>query len=358
MANRQRIEMSNQLFNALFARAEHDGVTILDQDKARWLKRHSAEDAELMAKADVRGLILSRQMRAARVRHSGQSYFVAAGFPVNTDALQGLTEASLTPGLFSASILELGVSPKATGSQIRDAIEDYHESYDGYEGHDLDSISELYPSLVCFSLNENFDVAKSTSRLVGAYLSRFYIDGPLDFSDGLREKMAHLFESGSKHIPFQVALQGLVAFNWPGLFVELYRCIEQLYTVPRLVEVTKEWKTDKSLRDLADLLERTLSWRPKEDQSLTRLLQTGCTSATISSAAQALKVEVPEDQAQAADVTARAIYRARNSLVHFRPAGNDAQFTAREWDSVIISMIAIIDELYRKFGRTFHATPV
>ena len=232
--------MSQDLFARLLSHAERDDVVVAHHDKARWVKRVSLDDAELMAKADMESLVLSRQMRAVLLSHETRLYFIVSGFSDCVDLPPGLSRTAVTPGVFVASIIGLDVAPSSSGHSIRDAIEDMYDGVAGYEGHSLDALLPLFPTLNCFTVDPKFEVSRSLNRIVGSYLSRSYEDGPLDFSPSLRAELSGFFEAGSKHIPFAIALQGLLSFTWSGFFVDLYRCIEQLYAVPRLVELTKE----------------------------------------------------------------------------------------------------------------------
>ena len=307
-----------------------------------------------MAKADAEPLVLSRQMRAALITFEGTAYFVASGFPECPELPPGLTRADLTPSLFAISAVELEIQCTATSSEIRDAIEDMHQGADGYTGHSLEAVAPLFSAITCFSVDTDFDVSGSIRRLTGSYVSRSYSDGPLNFSDEMRNRLSDLFESGSIHVPFGLVLQGVLSFSWSGFFVELYRSIEQLYSVPRLIDLTSQWNTELSLYDVADLIERTLSWRPKEDESLIRLLQLGCSKGSLDAASLALKADLSEDHARSSEITARAIYKWRNSFVHFRPSKSSTYLTEAEWDELIRSMISIIGELYDNFGDIFH----
>jgi hypothetical protein len=353
MGSRNRMAMSRALFAGLIAKAADDGVVIKDSTAVRWVARYSDEDAELAAKADVATLVLSRQLRAATIRYNDVSYFVTIGFPECEELPAGLESRPLTPGLFGVAIHELAIRSVASGSRIRDAIEDRFAGMADYVGHSLEAIQALYPYMGCWALDTKYEVTKSLPRLVGSYLASSYIDGPLEFEYNLRLACKRAFESGSRHIPYDLILQGLMSFSWSGFFVELYRCIEQLYAVPRLLELTDGWASQASLRDTAELLEKVLGWRPKEDESLARLLKTGCSSATLNLAIQSFKADVHGDLPNASESAARAIYKARNSHVHFRPSKPTSNFSEAEWNAIIQSMLAIVVDLYGKYGRSF-----
>src|SRR5690606_22332176 len=95
---------------------------------------------------------------------------------------------------------------------------------------------------------------------------------PLEFDSNLQSRLLALFESGADTIPFSLPLQGLLSYSWPSLFLDLYRCLEQLYTALKLKSLVGKISHNGSLADLAYLLEDELSWRPKEQDALASIL--------------------------------------------------------------------------------------
>ena len=353
MANRNRKAMNRNIFQKLADKAEREGVVLLNSDKARWLHRLSQEDADMMARADFEVLLLSRQMRALLIRYKNFTFFVAMGFPDGEELASGLRQVDLTPAIFAIAQCELVVPVVATGSEILNAIEDIYEDED-YDGHSLETIMSMFARVSCVSVDPLYEMSSSTSRIAGSCLARTYYDGPFELSSEAREKLASLFEAGGPHIPYGLVLQGFLSFSWSAFFIELYRCVEQLYSVPRLIELTEHWEATLSLQELAMLVQEKLSWRPREDDSLVLLLQKGCSTRTLTAAARALKLEVDKTPSAAAETVARSIYKLRNEVVHFRPSKLAAGYSAHSWDDLICSMIDIVSELYDSFGEVFH----
>ena len=188
--------------------------------------------------------------------------------------------------------------------------------------------------------------------MVGALAAATYVDGPIAISEATLQNVKSLFVEGSEYIPFQNILQGLLSFSWGGFYVELYRCIEQLYAVPRLIELTKDWPTDKSFVELAELLESRLSWRPKEDESLCKILEE-CSAASVSSVIAAFELAI-DANSTVAHVAGRGIYALRNHLVHFRGKPKIAPLKEEKWDRIMTAMLSVIADSYSAFGKSFH----
>lgn len=358
MASRSRKAMSKTLFQRLIDHAAIDGTIIAHADKGRFIRKQSGADAELMAKADVRDKrSITRQMRAVMFEHDEHCFFAFFGFSSRPgQQLQmpdGLTEVDPTPGMFGIAITEAEVSPRATPLQIREIIESEYVGLEGYEGHELDDIVGLYPPVVFAEADANYFYTKSIDRVVGAMVAATYSDGPIALTDDALKSIGNLFTAGPESTPFENVLQGVLSISWSGLYVELYRCIEQLYPVPRLSELIQKWASTRSLNHLAELLRDSLGWRPREDESLIKLIA-ACPEPIIHSIVLALELDLDEKSIPA-EVAGRQVYAMRNGFVHFRGRTNFVQPSDKKWNDIVIAMIALVSEIYRQFGEQFHA---
>lgn len=348
--------MSQELFRRLIARAEIDGTPLRDRSQNRWIERLSVGDADLMATADVEALALSRQVRAARVSHHDRVYFIFFGFGPPTDSVLGLSSVDATPGLFALAVLHLDIAATATPWAIREAVEAFHAGVGGYSGHGLAQIMPLFPELRFFSADVNFPFTTDIIRATGSYASRTYADGPLAFEDETCETLATSFEAGHATIPHMLVLQGVLSFSWASLYLEIYRCIEQLFAVPRISALVKEWPSNLALYDVAELVERHLSWRPREDESLAKILR-NCDSGSVDIALDAFGCSPSEVEDQRVGQVARSIYGLRNQLVHFRPHKDVPTRNDQSWNLIIRAMLLCVFEIYDAVGAAFHDAP-
>ena len=183
---------------------------------------------------------------------------------------------------------------------------------------------------------------------MGVLLSAFYGQGPIELSDEALKSLKDLYEAGSNHVPFRNIVQGHLAMTWSGLFLELYRAIEQLYSVPKLTNLTDEWASPKPFYELAELLENQLGWRPKEEDALRELIES-CGGSLLDMLTSELCPNA-ENKAQAA---AKAIYKQRNSLVHFRSAMPEQDYSTEQWNNRICLMIKLVSHLYERHGKNY-----
>ena len=354
MANRNRTAMSEALFDLLIGRVAESGVSV--PETKRWVRRLNNDDAEMMAKAKCTKLVLSRQQKTILISYQSKLYFGVAGFAVCDVLPEGLKIIDLTPALFSLAQAELYLELTATVAEIRDILDSSQSDIADYHGDDVTQISKLFTPVFFYEVNSYFEIGSSIERLTGSYVCRAYVAGPLLIEEQTRERLSALFESSGEYIPFLVVLSGVLSFSWNSLFLELYRCLEYLYPVPRLSDLCAELTLNRPLHEVAELLGRLLSWRPREDESLIRVLRY-CSAGPAREVLQALGHEANDESEQLTELSARAVYQLRNSIVHFRPSTHQQAIGETEWNMLVRAMADFIAEAYKKVGSQLHNAP-
>lgn len=355
MASRNRVEMNKLLFERLIVAAQQRDVEISNATKGRFIRRLSVEDAELMAGADARVLTISRQVRMVRISFQGETLFCVFGLAEPDQLPLGLEIADLTPAIFVIGVLEARIQPLSSksGSDIRDVIEDDFMGALEYDGHELEGVGSLFPRPSVFRATQDEPYLESDHRVLGALLVRSYADGPIQLSSVTIEKLQSIFESGAKFIPFRNLVQGLMSISWENLYLEAYRCLEQLYAEPRVSDLKSQWHSTLPLRELAALLERHLSWRPKEDDALGKLLAS-CNFIYLTRLSTAFGINEPSaNQNFIAEKVSRKVYELRNSVVHYRPIHEAINKSDVEWDDIISALLEVVGDIYESRGVPF-----
>lgn len=347
--------MSEEIFLQLFER----GLT-LDESfpvdfNARWIKPLSSDDANLMAKADVSSIKLSLINAAALIRHKEATYFGVSGFDEPTELPPGLSRIEITPGLFSCFATALKLDSSATAAKIRDTVEGFSGAQEDYQGHDLNDILQLFPNILFYNVDNTYIYSKSIERILGSYLSRGYGGAPLRLKPHSRTNFANFFEEGPDLAPYALPLRGLLSFSWSGLYLELYRCIEQLYATPKVLRLTERWNSPLNIYEISKLLEDVLAWRPKEDEALELLFKELNPELCIA-VQSAFRTQKFEDASRAPHAkAAKRIYALRNACVHFRPATKVGEVSDVQWNEITVFMLQAVRQLYDRFGVRFHS---
>jgi hypothetical protein len=308
-----------------------------------------------MANGDAETLFVSRQVRLVRITFKGEIYFCVFGLTAPEQLPLGLELIDLTPATFSIGVLEARIQPKnsVSASEIRDVIEDDFIGSPEYQGHELEVIAKLFPLPSVYRAVQEEPYLASEHRVLGALFARSYSDGPIQILSPTIEKFWITFETGSKFIPYQNLLQGLMAISWEQLFLETYRCLEQLFAEPRVSALRSQWQSKLSLRELAAMLERHLSWRPKEDDALSKVIGS-CDVACLSDLCNAFGMtEELDDQTLKSEKAARRVYDLRNNVVHYRPIHERIQKTDAEWDCIVSALLDVVNQVYETRGGAF-----
>jgi hypothetical protein len=103
---------------------------------------------------------------------------------------------------------------------------------------------------------------------------------------------------------------------------------------------------EKDWVEMAEALESTLGWYPREEPSLEALLAKA-RSEDLQSLAAALKEPIPAD-AREASFVAKQIYRLRNALVHYRPFQRKAPTKAVDWNRLCEAMSLLVCHSHRE----------
>jgi len=357
--------MNKSIFDLLLLRAEQEGVVIQNADKSRFIAKIAEADSLLLSDAELNPLLLGRRSRLVQVKHGTELYFCLFGVSGLELLPEGMENIPLTPALFTCAVLEGKVLPIATGSEIKDAIESDFRGVMGYGGHDVTVIATLFPTVLVYKGNSDYEYQHNIQRVMGSFLVRALDDLQIELEEATVNSLVGFFEAGSHHIPFEILLRGIMSVTWEGLFLDAYRCIEQIYSCIKVSSLRSDWASGRPLRELAELLESHLAWRPKEDDALASILER-CDPVVIKDACSLLNVPLDEtvmangqevvrvrtDEKLARSV-AKNIYAIRNNLVHYRPVHELVKKSDGEWNAIVRLMLKLVRESYELFGPSF-----
>lgn len=351
---RKRIDMSNALFGRLTDFAAQLDDPVVNPEAGRWLKNADPTDLALMSKADVDVRIVTRQIRLVRIEHEDALYFCTFGLPEADEIPPDLETVDATPGLYALAVLEAQVRPppSVTAAAIKQALdEQFVENGSGYVGHDLAEIEALFPPLSVYRATGAADYHALTDRVLGSILARTYFDGPISLEPETVRILSRIFEADSPLIPFRNLVQGVLSISWENLFLETYRCVEQLYGMKRFGMLKAQLNFAASPRELAKVIEDQLSWRPKESDAFVGLASL-CDETLVSNVCIGLAVQA-ETHEKRYPRMAEELYGLRNMIVHYRPAHEAVQKSDADWNIIVRGMLDIVAHLYNNHANEF-----
>lgn len=242
-------------------------------------------------------------------------------------SLQPLTESFF---VFLCPILELkvrdNISPRSISNELL-----FQQDDALYIGHSVNELISYFEHITIFRLEDlstNFHKSFLSSAYYIISSCEKFITLPL--ATTTIEKLKNLFIINGK-IPKDNIFLSLTSSHLKHCFLELYRCIEWLYVIPRSRRLKGAIAYSKPAFELAIHCIDELSWRRKEEDSLSKLI----TDILKSNEKLTFKLidcklfnDIPIDSAS----IAKHLYSFRNQFVH--------QFEAKKEKSVLLADLA------------------
>lgn len=144
---------------------------------------------------------------------------------------------------------------------------------------------------------------------------------------------------GPSILPFDNIYNGIVSVSWRHAYLELYRNIEKLFTIPYIGELYDGLKLKTDFITFASQIEDKTGWRPKEDDALKRLFENMPTHIDYMS----VLTKVPGYEKSE---ISNFIYKLRNSIVHFRAGHNTFNISEDVWNGIILILLQISLHLF------------
>ncbi|WP_303760255.1 hypothetical protein [Alcanivorax jadensis] len=257
-----------------------------------------------------------------------------------------LSEKEMTGGMATAILGESGARPTASASSIKNIVEVYDDTTDGYEGHRWEEIQTIYPSILCFKANDldfqESDKAFYILSICHLIATESWID------EEISAQLIALCELDLKEIPYKTLCRSIFDTDRSSLFLSLYRCIEAIYAYDGANKISTALNLNIKWTDIAIALEDKLNWRPHEENSLSGLLKNS-NNHTATKIVTALNITEPPENITS--FAAKKVYKLRNGLVHYRPSHQSLDFDEIDWAMLCSGMIDIVfDIYYQVFG--------
>jgi hypothetical protein len=197
--------------------------------------------------------------------------------------------------------------------------------YERFELYEVDKLSVLRDRSIFW-----------TSYIVAAYWSN---SRPRYLTDTALAELQVLYDEARWHFPIDNARTAVVASHFKHCFIELYRCLEWLYALPRAIAVKRKLNLSEKATSLARTFRSELGWRRAELDSLRLLLRDAqvheysladlnrCLVSALSPKPDPGQVIDPAEKAKLAakavewdqeliNVVADRLYKIRNQFVH------------------------------------------
>jgi hypothetical protein len=348
MPFRNKIAANTTVFKLLDEYCSLRDEPLLNSGAPRWISTTKSGRDFLVRATLSEQLSFSASVKVARFDMSNRAYFVTSGLDA-PEPPACVRPEELDGGILTTFLAELVPAPAAPPSTIRDVVEVADKlSSDDYDGHDPAMICSLFPRIQVFSVVDLLTEETSKVFFLICLADRRRIDQWID--QQLANALAAMTELSPSAIPYEILCRSLLDMNPAALFLALYRCLEALYARAQAHALMAIIGLEKDWVEMAEALESTLGWYPREEPSLEALL-TKARSEDLRAVASALMEPIPKD-AKEAPFVARRIYHLRNALVHYRPFHRKVSTNALDWNRLCEAMTLLVRHVHQESGQS------
>lgn len=352
--------INKELFSRLIEYNKSSEYPITSPEAGRWIKR-SQSDIDLVKQADYgerEGAIYSvSYAKCVRFETPAAETVAAFLWPYLPEAApHGLEEIEEpTVGQYFAAYHSLLPDIRASEVEIYNTINNEHSwltRENGekvqepiepeYLGTELAPIAALFQKIYFFRIIDRGLSNWPIERLFGYVAVYSHSNFPLRHPGDLIECYKELFLSGSDFIPYDEVSQSLFASHWKYAFLELYRCIEQVFPSKVFGDIVSMYSIQVGSLEFAKTFEGLTSWRPAEK---------GCIDGLFAmlgeDAIDRLRIALGESTDAKLPALTKKFYDLRNKIVHYRRFLGELNIGGREYCLIKFTLLAVL-EIYMK----------
>lgn len=347
--SRKMIEVHGKIFRHLEHYCAISGNPVQSLGLRRYIKAPGDEEKEFLTSSTFHKghtLKLSHRQSLVHVEHDETHYVGLIGFD-HADGIDSrpwmhsINAVDADYGISMTILSEALPMPAATSFQVRDFVEAGSMDDDPYPGHSFEQLSPLFPRILTFQSGNPLD-AETLARVYLMICAEECSRGALWIESELAEEITRLAELDLPSMPHLGICRALFDPDPRSLFMALYRCIEATYAYEASTSVIDALGLSIEWVELAATLQRRVGWRPQESGSLNQILR-HATEGDLRIICDCLDETISTPVHTSA---AKAIYRLRNSIVHFRPGLDFAEVDNFDWNRLCTALVGVIFDVY------------
>lgn len=281
-------------------------------------------------------------------------YLIAVGVEVEEPSAE-LRLVQLNAGAFTAIVHELDV-PILHSSGLSERLLEYvfYPVEDNCELIEMDVVATFLQKVSLYLVNpesaiaadREFGIRAAIDAILGTPVTR-----PLKWQESTLDRFRFMIRDPKERAPFHLLLRALTESKDDAAFLALYRCIEQLFPIPAIGNLSNELGLTIPALGVAAAIEKHLGWRRREDVALEQLFSE-LNDELIDRLLLAIDTEAQTESRSR--LASKRVYELRNLCVHFRPAhavGDGMRI--KNWPTLTGLMLEVVQCLYEKYCLAF-----
>ncbi|CAN5577102.1 hypothetical protein BH11ACT6_BH11ACT6_12000 [soil metagenome] len=259
-------------------------------------------------------------------------------------AFRLLTPIPLDPGIAVCTLFAARPRPTASASTIKNIVDVFSGLETNYRGHRIDDVVTLFPSIQLFRCTQPLDEDACWRIFLMLSADECQKSGSWIESE-LAEVIVALADLEIPFLPYEALCRSMFDYDPRSLFMALYRCIEATYAYESCRKLVNRLSIGTAWHDLAAALESEVGWHPREAASLNIVLQ----YAHQNDLADICSLLNTKPGDNLADSAGRAIYKTRNSFVHFRPGNKPpSDLDSMDWNKLCRLLAQIVFSVFSR----------
>jgi hypothetical protein len=351
------IEANKYIFNLLANFVENQNIDVpIFRDAKRCIETNEDDKRWLQQVKIITEQSILPYFRTATFEFDNKNYFVAIGWQDKLELEQEIIEEiELNGGMVTALLFDLKVSVKQTANAYQIANNILYLPEKDIIRYKFSEINHFFEPLFVYQINDKcpfVEIKSDIIKIANVNLSAFYIIQhrqiiSLRFQKETLLVFERLFTEGVKvmqYDTFENLLFSLVSVSWKHSFLDVYRCIERLFSISFWQEFYEGLEVKDSLLNFSAKIENYTDWRPQEKEAINKLIDHAPEEAIN------LLREIKNDlYGNSEGKLGEFIYEIRNSIVHFRPATKPISIDNQNWDKLIRACLLVIECLYHQY---------
>lgn len=287
--------------------------------------------------------------RVLRVKKNDRSCYVLVNLDAPRELPDGLSLEALNAGIFTMLGAECDlVLPAIDELHLHENV--FIPSTSDYTGHSWETLAPFFHKLSVIAIDQGgpFDNDAAIERIalfLGASVPSIRT---LAFDKTTLEACSELSLDERSEVPALLLAHALAAVRWEHCFLEIYRCVERLLSLPSMIELKGDLGISQTAIELSAALERVIGWRKTEEHGLIALFEE-CDAACKHLHRKLVELIPTLHKDYSSKVVAVYIYKLRNAIVHYRPATALPSLPEQTWRLLVDFLVEIVTMLYAKF---------
>lgn len=278
---------------------------------------------------------------------------------------EGIVAVSPSEAIFLATITDASIqrSPSISLNTLEQEVL-FQQEETIYTGHNIFDLLPYFESMTFFTVTENSQhsgkEAKDLAYFIASHDLNLINPNLHIFLSQFRDLLSHPGSFMKQNI-----FWSMTAAHYKHVFLELYRCIENIYSLPHAMALKQKMGLSLASYEIARHCADELGWKRKEESSLIKILKLTPTNTIEPFVTQnicALEgtqyLFTPQDVEDKSKTSlAKLIYKVRNQLVHQFESDKELSISSEAWIDLIKLLIPIIDHIYTAHAAELPTTP-